>query len=131
MLKRVEDQNQFSRDLAFKALTWLSYAQRPMTALELQHALAVEAGKESLNIENLVDAKELILVCGGFVVVTAESNIVTFIHTTASGYFRYQRETRMANGQAAIASMCLTYVSFDCFADGRCANDEAVRQRSE
>ena len=50
MLKRFQEQNQFSRDLAFEALTWLSHAQRPMTALELQHVLAVEAGKESLDV---------------------------------------------------------------------------------
>ncbi len=129
ILQRVEEQNQFSRDLAFQALTWLSYAQRQMTALELQHALAVEAGKESLDVENLVDVGELISVCGGLVSVTAESNIITFIHTTAGEYFRRQRETRMATGEVAITSTCLTYLSFNCFADGRCANGEALRQR--
>ena len=129
MFRRVEEQNGFFRDLAFMALTWLSYAQRPMTALELQHALAVETGKGSLDAENLVDVEKLVLVCGGLVVVTAESNIITFIHITAGEYFREQRETRMATGQVAIASTCLTYLCFDCFADGRCANDEALQQK--
>ncbi len=129
MFRRLEEQDQFSRDLAFKAFTWLSYAQRPMTALELQHALAVEAGKGSLDVENLVDIEELISVCGGLVAVTAESNIIAFIHTTAGKYFRDQRDIRLANGQLTIASTCLTYLCFDCFADGRCANDEALQQR--
>ena len=129
MFRRLGEQDQFSRDLAFKALTWLSYAQRPMTALELQHALAVEADKGSLDVENLVDIEELISVCGGLVAVTAESNIITFIHTTAGEYFRDQCDVRMANGQLTIASTCLTYLCFDRFADGRCANDEALQQR--
>ena len=128
-LERVEGQNQYSRDLAFKVLTWLSYAQRPMTALELQHAMAVEADKGSLDVENLMDVEDLISVCGGLVAVTAESKIVTFIHTTAFEYFKGQRATRMAAGQAAIASTCLTYLCFDCFADGRCDHDGALRQR--
>lgn len=86
-LERVEGQNQYSRDVAFKVLTWLSYTQRPMTALELQHALTVEAGKGNLDVENLIDVDELISVCGGLVAVTAERKIVTFIHTTAFEYF--------------------------------------------
>ena len=129
MFKRVEEQNQFSPKLAVMALTWLSYGQRPMTALELQHALAVEAGKGSLDVENLVDVEEVISVCGGLLAVTAESKLTTFIHTTAEEYFRDQRETRMATGQVAIASACLTYLRFDCFADGPCANDEALQRR--
>ena len=53
MFQRVEEQNQSSRDLAFKALAWANGAARPLTALELQHALAVELGKGSLDIETL------------------------------------------------------------------------------
>ena len=50
----------FKRDLAFKALAWVCYAQRPLTALELQYALAVETGRGSVDVENLVDIEELI-----------------------------------------------------------------------
>ena len=128
-LERIKGQNQFSQDLGLKVLTWLSYAQRPMTALGLQHALAVEAGNGSLDVESLVDVEELISVCGGLIAVTAESRTVTFIHTTAFEYFRGHRDTRMATDQADIASTCLTYLCFDCFADDRCDNDEALRQR--
>ena len=53
MFQRVEEQNQSSRDLAFKALAWANGAARPLTAIELQHALAVELGKGSLDIETL------------------------------------------------------------------------------
>ena len=35
----------------------------------------------------------------------------------------------MATGQVAIASTCLTYLCFDCFADGRCDDDEALQRR--
>lgn len=87
MFKRVEEQNHSSRDLAFKALAWACCAERPLTTLELQHALAVETGKGSLDVENLVDIEELISVCGGFLVVTAESKLITLIHITAEEYF--------------------------------------------
>ena len=126
MFKRVEEQNQFSRDLAFKALAWTNGAARPLTALEVQHVLAVEMGKGSLDIENLIDIEELISVCGGFLTVTAESRLITFIHKTAEEYFnRNQHETP---SEVAFASTCLTYLCFDCFADGRCGDDEAQRR---
>ena len=128
MLKRIEEQNQFSRDLAFKALGWISHAGRPLTALELQHALAVETGKGSLDVENLVDIEELISVCGGFLAVTAESKLITFIHTTAEESFKDNQETEMVISEAAMASTCLTYLCCDCFADGRCDDDEALQR---
>lgn len=129
IFRRIKEQHWSSRDLAVMVLTWLSYSQRPLTALELQHALAVESGHKNLDEENLVDVEELVLVCGGLVVVSAESNIFTFVHMSAREYFLDQRETQMATGQVAIASTCLTYLCFDCFANGSCANDEALQQR--
>lgn len=100
-----------------------------MTALELQHALAVEADKGSLDVEDLVDVKELISVCRGLVNISTESKTVTLIHPTAGEYSRDHWKARIATCQAAIASTCLTYLCFDCFANGGCANDEAIQQR--
>ncbi|KAK0514422.1 hypothetical protein JMJ35_003039 [Cladonia borealis] len=129
MFERVEEQNHSSRDLAFRALPWAYYAERPLTAVELQHALAVETGKGSLDVENLVDIEELISVCGGFLAVTAESKLITLIHTTAEEYFGRHWNPQMATGEVAIASTCLTYLCFDCFANGRCDDDEALQRR--
>ena len=129
MFKRVEEQNQFSRTLAFKALARVTYAENPLTAVELQHALAVETGKGSLDVENLVDIEELISVCRGFLAVTTESKLITFIHTTAEEYFVRLQNPQMVIGEVAIASTYLTYLCFDCFADGRCDDDEALQRR--
>ena len=129
ILKRVEEQDSFSRDLALKALRWLSYAQRPLTASELQHALAVEADKGSPGVEDLVDVKDLISVCGGLVAISTGSKIVTFIHTSAGEYLRDRWKARTATCQAALASTCLTYLCLECFAEGGCASDEAIQQR--
>ena len=100
-----------------------------MTALELQHVLAVEADKGSLDVEDLVDVKELISVCGGLVAISTGSKIVTFIHTSAREYLRDRLKARKATCQATLASTCLTYLCLDCFADGGCASDEAIQQR--
>lgn len=35
----------------------------------------------------------------------------------------------MATGEVAIASTCVTYLCFDCFAEGRCDDDEALERR--
>ena len=128
-LRRISDQDSSSRDLAFMIFTWLSHARRPLTAIELQHALAVEADSTNLDNENIVDTGSLLSVCAGLVDITAESNIITFVHVTVGEYFQNARTSHVAKSQTEIALTCLTYLGFDNFAKGRCANNEALQRR--
>lgn len=129
ILGQIKDQRQSSRYLAFRILSWLTYVRRPITALELQHALAVEKDRGSLDEENLVDVEGLISVCGGLVVVTADRNFITFVHITAAEFFQGFRTTDFADGQRDIATTCLTYLCFDSFGVGRCSSDEDLQRR--
>jgi cell division septal protein FtsQ len=47
-LERVEAQKEGFRELATQVLSWITYAARPLTTLELQQALAVEVGTSEL-----------------------------------------------------------------------------------
>ena len=40
-MKRIEQQGPFSRDLAKRILGWVTFSARPLTAVELQTAIAV------------------------------------------------------------------------------------------
>jgi hypothetical protein len=42
------DQVKERKDLAYRVLSWIVYAMRPLTVDELTHALAVEIGRQSL-----------------------------------------------------------------------------------
>ena len=114
---RIGNQEQGTRELAKKVLFWIVYATRPLTTEELRHALAVESGTCILDKKNLCPVSDMVSSCAGLV--TVESNIIRLVHYTAQEYFQrpgleifkdVQRDT--------IAISCLTYLSYDVFADG-------------
>ncbi|KAL2255299.1 hypothetical protein VTK26DRAFT_3662 [Humicola hyalothermophila] len=45
--------------LAIQVLSWITCAMRPLTTLELQHALAVEPGKPKLDKDNLPQVEDM------------------------------------------------------------------------
>jgi hypothetical protein len=65
-ITRIDGQLQNDRILAKNVLSWISYAQRPLTTGELCHALAVEIGDEELQLD-------IVSVCAGLVTVDEES----------------------------------------------------------
>ncbi|KEF55615.1 uncharacterized protein A1O9_08365 [Exophiala aquamarina CBS 119918] len=131
LLATVEDQDKFSRELAFQVFEWLAYARRPMSAQELQHALAIEEGSKFLDRDSLISVDDVVSVCGGLVAFNADSNLLTFVHVSVDEFFQRIMQERFENGQKRIATACLTYLSFDCFGDGPCTDAQKLQQRKE
>lgn len=55
-------------NLARKALDWVFFASRPLTMLELQHALAFETGDPTLDEEIIPGEGLLLSICNGLLV---------------------------------------------------------------
>jgi chemotaxis receptor (MCP) glutamine deamidase CheD len=53
---------------------------RPLTTVELQHALIVEPGDTELSEDNLAEVEDIVSVCAGLVIVDKESNIIRIVH---------------------------------------------------
>jgi hypothetical protein len=87
-MKRIEQQSSFSQDLAKRILGWVTFSARPLTALELQDAIAVEIGEPELDQTNIIDIEEMISVCSGLIVVEENSNIAKLVHFTAQEYLK-------------------------------------------
>ncbi|CAI4213228.1 unnamed protein product [Parascedosporium putredinis] len=87
VLKRIESQASHKARLAKQALSWITRATRLLRDKELQHALAVEKGQASLNVDRLPDIADIVSSCGGLVLVDKKSGIVRLIHHTAHDYF--------------------------------------------
>ncbi|PBK87744.1 hypothetical protein ARMGADRAFT_862203, partial [Armillaria gallica] len=68
-MERVYHQGKYKSALASCIFGWIVFARRPLTVLELQHALAVELGTMTLNPDNLCSEDLLGSVCGGLVVI--------------------------------------------------------------
>jgi hypothetical protein len=130
-IKRIESQPSAMSGLARKALSWITYAERPLTTGELCHALAVDVGDDDLDEDNIPEVEDVISVCAGLVVVDEASNVIRLVHYTTQEYFERTRGEWIPNAQLEIASACLTYLSFRPFRSGICTTDEEFESRIE
>lgn len=74
-------------ELAKQVLSWIVCARRQLTAVEVQHALAVEIGEAEFDPENLPDVDNMISVCAGLVTVGEGTNVIRLVHYTVQEYF--------------------------------------------
>ena len=116
-VNRIGNQVQGIHELAKKVLFWIVWARRPLTTEELRHALAVEHGTCRLDKTNLCPVKDMVSFCAGLV--TIDNNIIRLVHYTTQEYFQRRSFKGFENVQRdIIGTSCLTYLSYDVFADG-------------
>ena len=124
-MKRVRAQLEGSQRLALRVLSWITCAKRPLTALEIQHALAVKPGDTKLDEDNFLDVEDIVSVCAGLVSVDKESSIIRLVHYTTQKYF----EDFFPNAATDIATACVTYLSFSTFGSGSCYCKSKFKKR--
>ncbi|KAF7922343.1 uncharacterized protein EAE97_011085 [Botrytis byssoidea] len=132
-MERIEGQLDDERDLAKQVLSWIICAKRPLTTAELQEAIAVEIDETELDQENFTEINTMISVCAGLVTVDEESKIIRLVHYTTQEYFERTRDDWFPNAETFIATICVTYLSFETF--NACSysiyRDPAERARSD
>ena len=116
---------------AKQVLSWVSFASRPLTIRELQHALAVSPEDTNLEPSKLPAESSLTSACMGLVTVDQESQEVRLVHETTQAYLENRRQIYFPNAQQVIAVTCLTYLSFDIFEKGYCPSDELLEARQQ
>lgn len=112
-IQRVQEQDNSSVRLAWRVLSWLSYAFRPLKVCEIQHALAVDLDDTRFDDEALTDPEDLVSVCAGLVTIDDESQIIRLIHYTTQEYFEQVRDGLFPKARLDIAGVCLTYLTLD------------------
>ena len=128
-MERINGQKSGFRQLAKKVLSWIICAKRPLTTLELQHALAVNIGDPELDKENIPEIEDMASVCAGLVTVDEESYIIRLVHYTTQEYFERTWESWFPNAQTDITKICVTYLSFNAFGTGFCLTDKEFEAR--
>ena len=116
-MQRIEAQESDHRSIAFKTLAWVSYAFRPLSVGELQHALAIEPGSAQLDEEDILDGNSITALCAGLVIIDQGTNIVTLVHYTTKNYFENIRENRFPGFHATITMSCATYLALSALKD--------------
>jgi ankyrin repeat protein len=122
-LDRIKDQSEPRRVLAQKVLTWLCHAARPLTLVELQHALGVRPEQERFEQGNLVsDITNLASSCAGLVIMDRQddqlNSIIRLVHYTTQGYLKGRSDYLLPSPNLQIALTCLTYLGFAEFSEG-------------
>lgn len=78
-MERIAGQMECDRMLAMQVLSWISYACRPLSLRELQHALAVSPEMTAMDPEAIEDELTLTSVCAGLVTVDENSNVIHLV----------------------------------------------------
>src|SRR5271170_3336327 len=78
-MERVERQDDRRTQLARRVLSWITYAVRPLSVKELQHALAVMPDTTKLDHEDIIDDEILTSICAGLVVIDEERNVIGLV----------------------------------------------------
>lgn len=130
-MERINSQHTDQATLARKVLSWVFYASQPLTMLEIQHALAVEAGDAHLDEDNIPDEGLLLSVCNGLVTYEKEGDFLALVHYTFQQYLEQKAENLFPEAQVDIVRTCLTYLSFDEFGQGPCQGEQDFKVRLE
>ncbi|PQE22577.1 hypothetical protein CJF31_00001496 [Rutstroemia sp. NJR-2017a BVV2] len=128
-MDRINHQKGGFKNLGVQILSWITCARRPLSTLELRHALAIEIGTAEFDEEGLNETEDLVAVCAGLVTVDEESKIIRLVHYTTQEYFERTYKIWFPDAQIEIANACTTYLSFKAFEAGFCPNDKEFESR--
>jgi hypothetical protein len=128
-MERINDQGSRIRELAEHILGWIIHAKRPLSTVELQHALGVRTRTTKLDEDYLPSIRVLRSVCAGLVATDEQSGIVRLVHYTTQQYFERTWYSWFPNAQTYITDICVTYLSFDVFKTGFCQSDGEFEAR--
>lgn len=108
--KRIESQPMYHKTTARKTIGWLTYAFRPLSLMELQHALAIERGVD-FDEDDIVEAQHIINICAGLVTVDINTKRVNLVHFTTKKHFDQHRQEYFPKFHELITMSCAMYLS--------------------
>lgn len=128
-MDRIKGQISDQQDLAFRALSWIAFAKRPLTTLEFRHALGIELNETEFDEDNIPELEDVVSACCGLVTVDEKTKNIRLVHYTTQEYFERTHTTWLPDAHTEIMKTCVTYLSFDAFASGMCVTDSEFEKR--
>ncbi|KAJ5936682.1 ankyrin repeat-containing protein [Penicillium verhagenii] len=92
-MKRIEHQPSISRLRARKALAWLTFATRPLSITEMEHALALEGGDPHAYENKITTCDEILSVCAGLATVDKKTMSFEYLERTQSQWLMEDDES--------------------------------------
>ncbi|KAL5085680.1 hypothetical protein Trisim1_010028 [Trichoderma cf. simile WF8] len=117
-MDRINHQSSGQRQLAINVLSWITHAMRPLSTIELQHALGVEFGEDEFDEDNLPQMEDIVSTSVGLVTIDEKREVIRLVHYTAQEFFERNQEKWLPNAKTYIAEVCSCYLSYSVFGDG-------------
>ena len=109
-IERIKAQDGDKSRQGMAALMWVSYAERPLKADELCHALAIELGSKDFNAGSVPSISTIVNCCQGLITVDEETSTMRLAHFTVKEYLSARRDI-FHQPHSAMAEICLTYLN--------------------
>ncbi|KAL2844495.1 ankyrin repeat-containing domain protein [Aspergillus pseudoustus] len=122
-MTRISDLPAKTKETVMEFLRWVVFAEQPLHERAIEHALAVEEGKDDIDDDNIIRARILANKCAGLVHFD-ESDCIRLVHYSAENYFSQHRERWFPGGSPKLTSACLSYLQFDIFKTGPCSGQD-------
>ncbi|PNP53961.1 hypothetical protein THARTR1_05648 [Trichoderma harzianum] len=130
-IRRINDHPEVTKRLAKRILIWITRAQRPLSIVEIRHALAFRENMLKFDLKYMPDMEFLTSVCAGLVTIDESSEIIRLVHYTTQEFLQQTHEEWFPQGELYMTKVCVTYLSFDTFENGPCQTGEELKQRLE
>lgn len=112
-----------------QVLGWITCARRELRTIELQHGVAVEDGTTDMDTENVPQLDHLVSICAGLVTVNEAAQTVRLVHHTTQEYLESTQHSWFPGTQSELLNACISYLSYDAFAQGPCQTLEGYKKR--
>ena len=104
------------KEIALKALLWVTFAREPLQTQALLHALAISEDMKDIKESGLEDIPKVVSLCVGLASVDRKGGEIRLVHETTKEYLQnYFRDKQKEDGDEVIVKACLRYFSFPAF----------------
>ena len=110
-MQRIDAQAKEDAELAHRILSWIVCAHRPLSAEELQHALATDTFSEEFDEDAIIEGEIFLPVCAGLIYIDDQTEKIRLVHFTTQEYFARNREKYFPDADKIISETCLAYLS--------------------
>ncbi|KIW84080.1 hypothetical protein Z517_03326 [Fonsecaea pedrosoi CBS 271.37] len=115
ILRRVsKDSDREKVSLAKKVLGWMMCAKRPLKWHEIQGALSTDTTSRTVDFAQRRSHVHIREICGSLISELSGDRL-ELVHVSAKNYLKKSSFVTALFAECTLASLCLNYLSFDCF----------------
>ena len=102
VMNSIRCSNDDSNELGQRVLSWIFHSKRPLKMPELREAIAIRRTDVDLNEDDLMNADEIVELCGSLINYDGKSQVVSFSHETVQEFLNTRYSEYMLHQQSSV-----------------------------